>query len=220
MENQLHLSIQSPCTKNFNLFSPTQAGGFCGSCQKEVFDFTKMNEQEIIDYFSNSNTKDTCGRFSNKQLKIYDMKTKRSKKMSLLTGIGLACLTLFSFTTLQAQQTTSNNTQTASVQDSFVVKGNVSDENGPLPGANIILKGSRIGTSSDFNGNFEFTQKLKKGDVLIFSFVGLETQLVTIENQDSVANITLKLDSTIEEIIVVGKIATKKVYSSKKNKDQ
>jgi hypothetical protein len=220
MKHQLQLNVQTPCSENFNKFTPTQAGGFCSSCQTEVIDFTKMNKQEIIDYFSNSNAKDICGRFNNKQLKTYDMKTKKSKKISLLTGIGLACLTLFSFTTLQAQQSTSNNTQTASVQDTFVVKGNVSDENGPLPGANIILKGSRVGTSSDFNGNFEFPQKLKKGDILIFSFVGLETQLVTIENQNSVANITLKLDSTIEEIIVVGKVATKKVYSSKKNKDQ
>ena len=69
------------------------------------------------------------------------------------------------------------------------------------------------------DGKFEFPQKLKKGDVLIFSYVGLETQYVTIENQDSAAKITLKIDTTLEEIIVVGAVATKKVYSSKKKKD-
>ena len=220
MENQLRLSVKSPCSENFNQFSPTQAGGFCGSCQTEVIDFTKMNEQEIIDYFSNSNTKDTCGRFSNKQLKIYDMKTNRSKKMSLLTGIGLACLTLFSFTTLQAQQATSNNAQTTSVQDSFVVKGNIADETGPLPGVNIVLQGTSVGTTTDIDGNFQFPQKLKKDDVLLLSHIGYESRRIVIKDQQSASNIQLKIDMELTEIVITGKVATKKVYSSKKNKDQ
>jgi hypothetical protein len=141
------------------------------------------------------------------------MKNQRSKKVSYLAGMALVCLMLFSVTTAQAQEVTTT------ADTSFVVKGTVSDENGPLPGANVILKGSSVGTASDMDGNFEFPQKLKKGDVLIFSYVGLETQFVTIENQNSASNVTLKLDSGIEEIIVVGKVATKKVYSSKKNKD-
>lgn len=141
------------------------------------------------------------------------MKNQRSKKGGYLAGIALVCLMLFSVTTAQAQAVTTT------ADDSFVVKGTVSDETGPLPGANVILKGSRIGTASDMDGNFEFPQKLKKGDVLIFSYVGLETQYVTIENQNSAANITLKIDTTLEEIIVVGAVANKKVYSSKKNKD-
>jgi len=141
------------------------------------------------------------------------MKNQKSKTISYLTGIALVCLTLFSITTVQAQDVTTTT------DDSFVVKGNVSDETDPLPGANVILKGSRTGTSTDFAGNFEFPIKLKKGDVLIISYIGMETQFVTIKNQDSASKISLKLDSGIEEIIVVGKVATKKVYSSKKNKD-
>jgi len=139
------------------------------------------------------------------------MKNQRIKKTSYLAGIAMVCLMLFSVSTAQAQEATTDN--------SFVVKGTVSDEDGPLPGANVILKGSSVGTVSDMDGNFEFPQKLKKGDILIFSYVGLETQYVTIENQNSASNITLKVDSVLEEIIVVGKVATKKVYSSKKRQD-
>jgi hypothetical protein len=141
------------------------------------------------------------------------MKNQSSKRVSYLAGIALVCLMLFSLTTAQAQDVTTT------ADNSFVVKGTVFDEAGPLPGANVILKGSSLGTASDMDGKFEFPQKLKKGDVLIFSYVGLETQYVTIENQDSAANITLKIDTTLEEIIVVGAVATKKVYSSKKKKD-
>ncbi|MCB0463434.1 MAG: carboxypeptidase-like regulatory domain-containing protein [Flavobacteriaceae bacterium] len=139
------------------------------------------------------------------------MKNQRSKKGSYLAGIALVCLMMFSVTTAQAQEVTTDT--------SFVVKGIVSDEDGPLAGANVILKGSSVGTITDMDGHFEFPQKLKKGDILIFSYVGLETQYVTIENQNSASNITLKLDTTLEEIIVVGAVANKKVYSSKKKKD-
>ncbi|MEZ4796049.1 MAG: carboxypeptidase-like regulatory domain-containing protein [Flavobacteriaceae bacterium] len=219
MVKHLNLSIQEPCTQNFNHFRPTLVGGFCNSCKKKVIDFTKMNTNEIIDYFSSNNTQNTCGRFKNSQLKNYDMKNSTNKKFNFIKGIGLACLALFSLTTVQAQEENNTNTQTESIQNSFIVKGTVSDETGPLPGANIILKGSRVGTASDMDGNFEFPQKLKKGDVLIFSYVGMETKFVTIENQNSASNITLKINTDIEEIIVVGKVATKKVYSSKNRHD-
>jgi len=138
------------------------------------------------------------------------MKNQR-KKVSYLACIALVCLTLFSITTAQAQDVTTDI--------SFVVKGNVSDKTGPLPGVNVILQGSRTGTATDVAGNFEFPIKLKKGDVLIFSYVGMESQKITIENQESAANIALEVDMNLVEIIVTGKVATKKVYTSKKNKD-
>jgi hypothetical protein len=219
MKNQFNLSVKKPCSENFNQFKPTSAGGFCNTCQKEVIDFTKMDTKEIISYFSNNNTYNTCGRFKSNQLKTYNMKNQTNKKINFLTGIGLACLTLFSFTTTQAQNEKTTQSQTETIQDNFIVKGNVSDENGPLPGVNVILKGSRIGTATDMDGHFEFPQKLKKGDVLIFSYVGMESQLVTIEDQQSASNINLEVDMSMVEIIVTGKVATKKVYSSKKNKD-
>ena len=140
------------------------------------------------------------------------MKNQRSKTFSYLTGIALLCLTLFSVTTVKAQDVT------ATTENSFVVKGNVSDETGPLPGVNVILQGSRTGTATDFAGNFEFPIKLKKGDVLIFSYVGMSSQKIVIKDQESAANIALEIDMSMVEIIITGKVATKKAYKSKKKK--
>ncbi|PTM04880.1 MAG: hypothetical protein DA407_12715 [Bacteroidetes bacterium] len=140
------------------------------------------------------------------------MKNQRSKTFSYLTGIALVCLTLFSVTTVKAQDVTTTT------ENSFVVKGNVSDETGPLPGVNVILQGTRTGTATDFAGNFEFPIKLKKGDVLIFSYVGMASQKLEIKDQESAANIALEIDMSMVEIIITGKVATKKVYTSKKNK--
>jgi hypothetical protein len=140
------------------------------------------------------------------------MKTPNtSVKANYLAGIALAFLFLFTITTVQAQD------NTTTTDTSFVVKGNVSDETGPLPGVNVILQGSRTGTATDDAGNFEFPIKLKKGDVLLFSYVGMESQKVVIKNAESVANIILEIDMNLVEIIVTGKVATKKVYTSKKN---
>ena len=53
------------------------------------------------------------------------------------------------------------------------ISGNVSSEDGPLPGATVVVKGTENGTSTDFDGNF--TIDASDGDVLIVSFIGFDT---------------------------------------------
>ena len=223
MNSQFNLNIKTPCSENFNKFSPTPGGGFCGSCKKEVIDFTKMNAQETITYFKNHSTQNTCGRFKNTQLKTY---TQKRKKLSFLSSVGIACLSVLSIFTAQAQDTKKqkvsldSNTKEVNVsefQKSFIVKGNVSDESIPLPGVNILLEGTTTGTTTDFDGNFQFPIKLKKGDVLVFSYIGMESQKVTIMNENSASNIELKIDMKMDSCLIMGKVAVKEVYKSKRN---
>lgn len=55
------------------------------------------------------------------------------------------------------------------------VTGKVTDENNsPLPGASIVVKGTTQGVSSDFDGNYEI--QAKQDDILEVSFVGFQTQ--------------------------------------------
>lgn len=55
------------------------------------------------------------------------------------------------------------------------VTGKITDEdNNPLPGASVIVKGTSKGVSSDFDGNYQI--QAQQGDVLEFSFVGFQTQ--------------------------------------------
>ena len=62
-----------------------------------------------------------------------------------------------------------------SMQFSFAqektVTGVVSDGSGPLPGANVVVQGSKTGTQTDVDGKYSI--KAKAGDVLVFSFVGM-----------------------------------------------
>ena len=83
---------------------------------------------------------------------------------------------------------------------SQTISGNVTDESGvPLPGANVIIEGTSIGVSTDFDGNFSI--QADQGQVIQFSYIGYTAQSVTVENQDSI-NISLQPDNQLEEVIV------------------
>jgi hypothetical protein len=223
MKNELNLSISEPCHENFKNFQKTEKGGFCATCTKEVIDFTQMTSEDISNYFKNKMTADTCGRFTKSQLNTTIQPKKKTKFFNFLSGITVVCLSLFSFKT-EAQNTTNSsmdndNTKNEDVskENLISVKGTVlsSDDGLPLPGANVILEGSAIGTQTNFDGYFEFPQKLKKGDVLIFSYVGLDTKKITITEKSNL-NIELEVNMDSCEIVLMGKVAVKEVYKSKK----
>ena len=85
------------------------------------------------------------------------------------------------------------------------VSGVVSSVDGPLPEATIILKGTSHGVSSDEKGEFTFPVELKENDVLVFSYLGFETNEVTITNETSFIK-TLLNDIPI---IIVAALRTK-----------
>ena len=84
-----------------------------------------------------------------------------------------------------------------------MVTGTVTDEDGlPLPGVNIIVKGSNTGTQTDFDGNYSI--QASQGDILVFSFVGLISAEYPVSN-NAVLNVTLKANaSELDEVLVVG----------------
>ncbi|WBX75541.1 TonB-dependent receptor [Tenacibaculum ovolyticum] len=82
------------------------------------------------------------------------------------------------------------------------ISGTIVDSNNqPLPGANIIEKGTSNGANSDFNGAFKLT--VKEGATLIISFSGFETQEVPV-NGKTKFTITLKEGLQLDEIVITG----------------
>lgn len=74
------------------------------------------------------------------------------------------------------------NAQPSGQTDVYEVKGVVlsAEENAALTGVNIYLKDTNVGTFTDVNGRFVFPRKLKAGETLVFSFVGLKKQEYTV----------------------------------------
>ncbi|WP_375586279.1 SusC/RagA family TonB-linked outer membrane protein [Cyclobacterium xiamenense] len=85
----------------------------------------------------------------------------------------------------------------------FDVTGRVLDENGePLPGATITIQGTTRGTVTDLDGNFMIDAP--EGSVLVFSYIGYESKLVTLGGQSGL-EVRLQPDSSsLEEVVVVG----------------
>jgi outer membrane cobalamin receptor len=85
--------------------------------------------------------------------------------------------------------------------------GKVVDEtNQPLPGASLIVKGTKTGASSDFNGNFTLETAVASGTLQV-SFVGYLTTSVSFNGNANLGTITLKPSAeSLEEVVITGVI--------------
>ena len=101
-----------------------------------------------------------------------------------------------------------------------IVKGTVSSDELPLPGAAVVVKGTTHGTQTDFDGNYTLT--VKEGDILVFSFVGYTTQekKVTGGGKNLTVNIKLKEETnTLDEVVVTGySVQTRKTLATSVSK--
>jgi TonB-linked SusC/RagA family outer membrane protein len=98
-----------------------------------------------------------------------------------------------------SQDSTSNTVNKLNAQ--FMVSGKVTNQDGlPLPGVNVIIKGSSAGTQTDFDGNYSI--EAFQEDILIFSFVGLQTTEYPVGDRRTI-NVVMSPDSaTLEEVVV------------------
>ncbi|WP_435302840.1 YfbK domain-containing protein [Flavobacterium aestuarii] len=103
------------------------------------------------------------------------------------------------------------------------ITGIVTDENNtPLPGVNVMIKGTKQVVATDFDGKFNI--KAEKGDELVFLFIGFDNKYATVEKSD-ILNIKMRSSSqTLNEIVVVGYGTSKKKtavpLAKQKNKEK
>ncbi|WP_203258771.1 carboxypeptidase-like regulatory domain-containing protein [Hyunsoonleella ulvae] len=212
MDKNFSISISTPCSEQFSQFKKTATGGFCNSCKKEVIDFRQMSDAQIIDYLNNRQN-GICGYFKSSQInRPMVHSTLKTRTFKFWNVAAIAILSLFSLQTIQAQEKIGKiKTETKVIVDNALLTGIVEDESGPLAGANILLKGSKIGGTADFDGKFKFPKPLQQGDILIVSYIGYEPQEVVIKQDQKF----LKIKLTAADIDLLGEVQTSKVYSSK-----
>lgn len=83
------------------------------------------------------------------------------------------------------------------------ITGTVKDATGaPLPGVNVLIKGTTNGTTTDADGNFAISAKAS--EILTLSFIGYITEEIVIDNQTAIS-VTMTEDmTTLSEVVVVG----------------
>ena len=112
---------------------------------------------------------------------------KRKLKLSKLT-----CLSLFLFLTAFV----------VNAQDRNITGTILDEEGGPLPGVNVVIKGTTIGAITDMDGNY--TMSVPADAVLVTSYVGYLTQEIEVGSQSQI-DVSLAPDLLdLEEVVVVG----------------
>ncbi|MEZ4796120.1 MAG: carboxypeptidase-like regulatory domain-containing protein [Flavobacteriaceae bacterium] len=222
MRKTLTLNIPKPCHEDWNKMTPQEKGRHCSVCQKKVFDFTTKTDEAIIKTFEQEGN--VCGRYLNSQLnRTLILSRKEKNSFASLVASGLLALLSISSQNLSAQEKpktvkldtilkpTADNKIISSIVETKLIEGTVVDDTKmPLPGVYILIKGTNIGTQSDFDGNFGI--KVKQGDVLIFSYVGMETKQVNISDFNNL-NIELEMSEFIMgEMVVMGAIQKQSSY--------
>ncbi len=201
--------------------TPVEKGKFCSSCQKKVYDLTTASNKEIIEILQNDVV--ACGRFTASQLNR-NLYTNQQKSSYWL----IACATLFGFIGL------GNHSSYAQVKNDTIkvdtkvntiikdsinpnlthkIKGTVSDELGPLPGAAVHIKGSQDNIYTDFDGNFEI-KNARLGDIIVVNHVRNKNyeeyeEVVGVRNFYS---IILKPNYDENLVIITGGICFKRTF--------
>jgi TonB-dependent starch-binding outer membrane protein SusC len=140
------------------------------------------------------------------------------KSKLLATGLMLFC---FLQTSIYASP---HNPPIPTIKSMMAISGKITSPSGePIPGVSVVLKGTATGGISDVDGFYNINTTENEG-VLIFSFVGFNTQEVPFKNSP-VLNIVLEAsEESLEEVVVIGYGTAKRgnianAVSSMSNKD-
>ena len=131
------------------------------------------------------------------------LKLTRSPRLAFKFDLKMKLSTLFILATLFTMQANDTYGQRTKITQN-TINGTVSDKNGaPLPGANILEKGTTNGAQTDFNGNFSIDVTDENAS-LVISYLGFKTAEIAVNGQTTLA-ITLDEDAAgLDAVVVVG----------------
>ena len=226
MQKQTSIYIPKPCHEDWNKMTPTQQGKFCGSCNKQVIDFSLMSDQQVLNFLSHQSGK-LCGHFDAEQLQRPLMQTKIKKKKSWWMALTMPLLFLFDRSEAQSNVANKVDTvvQTEERTDLIVgklvynpskqitIKGRVVDENNvPVSFATITEKGKKNAVAANADGYFSIIIEKNNSEVtLIASVVGLENTEQKINfSEDSTTIVMMKMNRMLagDVVVTVGRISS------------
>jgi hypothetical protein len=175
MTPKFKISIPEPCHEDWSKMTPTEKGRHCKACSKEVIDFTHFSNEALHKRITQGES--LCGRFLPHQLDtpLTIERKKNSISFSKIAATLALPLSVISTNISNAQESKSKTEQTINTSKTYTslgigmqhrplkpltstLSGTVTDESGlPLPGVNIIVKGTTRGTQTDFDGNYSIT---------------------------------------------------------------
>ena len=222
MQTHFQLNIQNPCHEVWEGFKPTPEGGFCASCQKNVIDFSRMTESQLVAYFKDlsSENQHLCGRFRDDQLqkkyrveewfptfsvsdKIIHYEIPISQFRDSKTQISLPLIRRMKI----VRNMTVAILSFAMIEQGYgqqkQLSGRIIDATNGLPllGVSVMVKGTKRGIASDVNGNYQIA--VNEQDTLVFSSVGFEHKTLMAKEIAPIVNMKIETQ-LLNEVAIVG----------------
>ncbi|MDB5151033.1 MAG: hypothetical protein JWQ57_5053 [Mucilaginibacter sp.] len=211
-----HISIPKPCHEQWQRMTTVSNGRYCGHCCKTVVDFSRMSNNEIIAYLNGDNN--ACGRIDQQRLMQLNNSSKKdngksyvmkrllvaASLMSSLPFFGAEAKPVHKMEQVEPGFSSSKSNIPADTVNRISLKGQIiGDDNLPLPGATLQIKGTEIGTIANADGYFELKDVPVPG-VIVAHFIGFQTtELPVADFRDSNAMVKLKMQPNIMGAFVV-----------------
>jgi hypothetical protein len=222
MAKHIQISVDNPCHENWENMSASEKGRFCGSCQKQVVDFTGMSDSQVAAFFKKPSTGNVCGRFMADQLER-DIEIPR-KRIPWVKYFFQVALPAFLVSRGAAQETKNQllGEPTVTCQKPVLImgkimqpkvitpappaiKGFVVDQSGtPIEGATVNIKGTNSRVATDKYGFFEINNATPTVDmVLVSTVVGYMINEVKVPPGKRAVEIKMELSPEIMGAVVI-----------------
>lgn len=209
---EYEIQIPKPCHEDWAKMSASERGRFCGSCKKEVIDFTRYSKEELANRIDTG--ANICGRFLAHQLNTNITSKQQNKNTNARLLIGISSLLSFGTFSLEAKtnlkpllnhqdKTEIWHTNTTEASAYTTIKGKVFNEDTEeeLAFVSVHIKHTDILAETNPNGNYEikipreyFTDRTV---VMELNYIGYENKSIVINRNSKVINIPLKGDNTL-----------------------
>jgi hypothetical protein len=210
------ITIPQPCGENWAAMSPVERGRFCGSCQKQVIDFSAMTDSQLAAFFKKP-AASVCGRFYAGQLGRDMVVPKKQLPFIryfftvalpvLLLSLKAKAQKLFNERPIivvaeQLQKDTVPAFTNPTYRDK--VSGIVTDNSGKgVPFASVIISGTNIGVSCDSTGKFTLTSSHQKIEFLNVSAIGYSMTKAPV-NGNEIRVVLNEPAAFLGDVVVVG----------------
>jgi hypothetical protein len=233
MVKHIQISVDNPCLENWENMSPVEKGRFCGSCQKQVVDFTSMTDSQIAAFFKKPSTGSVCGRFMADQLeRDIEMPRKRIPWVKYFFQVALPAFLVSRGAAQETKKELMGDTTVVCERPVLLmgkpspvkevqpapsgIKGFVVDVNGtPIEGATVNIKGTITKVATNKYGFFEFVNATPTEEmVLVSTVVGYMNTEVKFSPGKSAVEIKIEqLADIMGEVVFVGYTTVRKKLS-------
>ncbi|MCB0479006.1 MAG: hypothetical protein KDC84_12635 [Crocinitomicaceae bacterium] len=217
----MRLSIGTPCNENWDEMTPQDKGRFCPKCEKQVYDLTKADDQEILHFFRNKDEK-VCGRLTRFQLN-HDFFEKSPVSSNSFNRYIAASFTLLALSPAVVAQNNNLNLEqpveyaqvdilhqkmqgAVAITHDYTIK--LLDQDGKaLKKAWVSIHGYDYRVQADDNGivRFDFPTSIKEKEITLYISIDFRYGEVKLEKVDH--PVTKEIRVEMHEEILMGDIA-------------